>query len=147
MKRTRSIFSMFVCALVLLFTLFISETFAASVEYFANGQVSKIVTDKGTITYYQNGNVESITTSEGTAKYNLNGNIDSIVGTPSISLEEAKAELTKLESTPTTQTQTVTQADSSMPNTGVETSYLFLIPALAAVIIFLVVKLRKMKNM
>lgn len=145
MKRTRSIFSMFVCALVLLFTLFISETFAASVEYFANGQVSKIVTDKGTITYYQNGNVESITTSEGTAKYNLNGNIDSIVGTPSISLEDAKAELTKLKSTPTT--QTVTQADSSMPNTGVETSYLFLIPALAAVIIFLVVKLRKMKNM
>ena len=57
--------------------------------------------------------------------------------------------MAKLESTPTTQTQTqtTTQADSSIPNTGVEASYLFLIPALAVVVIFLVVKLKDMKNM
>lgn len=109
---------------VLALSVLATQVFAAT-EYFSNGNPSKITTDKGTVTYYLNGNVEKIETPEGTATYNLNGNIDSIEGNPSISLDEAKAMLTKIEAPAATTATT----PSTMPKTGVEDYYGFIIPA------------------
>lgn len=139
MKIVKNIFNLLLVVLILLFTLFITKTFAA-VEYYSDGSPSKIVTDKGTITYYSNGYVKSIETSQGTALYNSSGIINSMTGNPSISLEEAKAELNKLKSTATSTT------DSSLPNTGIESIYFFLIPIFLVLILISAIKLRNLKN-
>lgn len=129
-----------------MFTMFATNVFASTAEYYTDGTPSKITTDKGTINYYTDGTVKSIVTTGGTATYKTDGSIDSIVGTPSITLDEAKAEFNKLKTSSPSITNTTKQATSSMPNTGVENTYMFLIPVLAGVILFSAIKLGKLNN-
>ena len=90
----------------------------ASVTYHSNGSPSMIETSKGTIYYYENGNVDYITTSTGSIYYNEDGSIDFVTGTVSITLEEAKAELQKLEKKEPTTSTSKNETDK-MPSTGV----------------------------
>lgn len=98
-------------------------SYASTVTYHSNGSPSMIETSKGTIYYYENGNVDYITTSTGSIYYNEDGSIDFVTGTVSITLEEAKAELQKLEKKEPT-TSTSKNETEKMPSTGVE-DYLF----------------------
>ena len=127
MRKVKNIVILTLSVVVLLLTIFSTEAFA-TVEYYIDGTPKKIVTDKGTILFDGNGGVSEIITPEGTAQYFL-GELFEISGNPSISLEEAKAELNKL-TTQTNNSNTVTgkMEEASLPNTGVENLYIFLIP-------------------
>lgn len=114
-------------------------SFAASTAtYYDNGNPSSITVDEGTIRYYESGNVSSITTEGGTASYNEDGSIISIVGTPSISLDEAKAEFDNLKkqqsntNTANTVTNDTQQVTENMPSTGVE-NYIYIFIAIAVI--------------
>ena len=114
-------------------------SFAASTgTYYDNGNPSSITVDEGTIRYYESGNVSSITTEGGTASYNEDGSIISIVGTPSISLDEAKAEFDNLKkqqsntNTANTVTNDTQQVTENMPSTGVE-NYIYIFIAIAVI--------------
>jgi len=145
MRNTRKIAAVI---LVLLISLILSSNvYADSTEYYANGNVKTIVlTGKGTIEYYENGNVKSIVvTGEGTANYKEDGTIESIVGTPSISLEQAKAEAQKLKKQPTTTTQT-NNSTETMPETGFE-NYIYVVMGIAVIgIIFFALRYNALKK-
>ena len=145
MRNTKKIVAV---VIVLLISLMLSSNvYADSTEYYANGNVKTIVlTGKGTIEYYENGNVKSIVvTGEGTANYKEDGTIESIVGTPSISLEQAKAEAQKLKKQPTTTTQT-NNSTETMPETGFE-NYIYVVMGIAVIgIIFFALRYNALKK-
>lgn len=142
MKDTRNIIlSIFTFLTIIMLS---NISFAASTAtYYDNGNPSSITVDEGTIRYYESGNVSSITTEGGTASYNEDGSIISIVGTPSISLDEAKAEFDNLKkqqsntntantNTANTVTNDTQQVTENMPSTGVE-NYIYIFIAIAVI--------------